>query len=271
MKCPNCQHENTDGARVCSSCGASLPDAKTIGGGVKAVTAGGIALGRKAREARLREMVDPSLIISDTTYNGIIGIVLLWGLLINYILCWKVGSYTNLFPNMSPVAFLIGYAVCAIAGVLLGLKAQNPLVSFLGFNLVALPLGLVLSTLVEAYGGLSSAVVTQAFLYTFLIAVAIVSTVVVFPQAFRKLGGMLGAVLFGLILCEILLLIFHVRQEVTSWIGAGLFSVYLGYDVYRSQQYPKTVRNAVASALDIYLDLVNIFIRLLEILNKNRD
>ncbi len=271
MRCPKCQSENMEGARVCASCGASLPDGKTVSGGLKAVTAGGIVLGRKAREARLREIVDPSLIISDTAYNGIIGIVLLWGLLINYILCWKVGSYTNLFPNLSPVAFLIGYAVCAIAGVLLGTKAKNPLVSFLGFNLVAVPLGLVLSTLVEAYGGIDSAVVAQAFLYTFLIAIAMVATVLVFPQAFRKLGGMLGAVLAGLILCEILLLIFRVRQEVTSWIAAGLFSVYLGYDVYRSQQYPKTIKNAVASALDIYLDLVNLFIRLLEILNKNKD
>jgi FtsH-binding integral membrane protein len=66
----------------------------------------------------------------------------------------------------------------------------------------------------------------------------------------------------------VILLIFGVRQEWTCWIASALFSFYLGYDIYRSQQYPKTIRNAMASALDIYMDLANIFIRLLEILGK---
>ena len=78
--------------------------------------------------------------------------------------------------------------------------------------------------------------------------------------------------LLGALLCEIILLIFGVRQQWMSWIAAGLFSLYLGYDIYRSQQYPKTVKNAVASAMDIYMDLGNLFIRLLEILgDSNRN
>ena len=97
------------------------------------------------------------------------------------------------------------------------------------------------------------------------------ATVIVFPKLFERIGGALGAVLGGLILCEILLLIFRVEQQVTCWIAAALFSLYLGYDFYRSQQYPKTVKNAVASAMDIYMDLANLFIRLLSILGNRRD
>ena len=271
MKCPNCQTENPNGAVRCSACGASLPGAKEAqdaAAGLKAVTGGSIALGKKAREARIREVVDPSAIISARAYNGVICAVLLWGLLINYILCWKVGSYTNLFPNMSPVAFLIGYVALAIIGIVMTSRAKSPVTAFVGYNLVVIPFGIVISTLVEAYGGISSGVVTLAFLYTVLIAVAILATVVMFPKLFEKIGGAMGAVLAGLILCEFLLLIFHVRQQVTCWIAAALFSLYLGYDIYRSQQYPKTVKNAMASALDIYMDLANLFIRLLEILGK---
>ena len=77
--------------------------------------------------------------------------------------------------------------------------------------------------------------------------------------------------LIGLILCEVVLMIFHVNQMATSWIAAGLFSLYLGYDMYRSQQFPKTVRNAIRSSLDIYLDLANLFLRLLQILGKRND
>ena len=272
MKCPNCGALNNDSATRCASCGADLPVNDNLAGGIKAVAGGSIALGRKARDARIKEIVDPSAIISARAYNGVICAVLLWGLLINYILCLKVGSYTNLFPNMSPIVFLIGYVVLAIAGSLITFRAKSPVVAFLGFNLVVIPFGLVISTLVESYvvKGQSN-VVTLAFLYTLLICVAMLATVIIFPRLFEKLGGALGAVLAGLILCEIVLLIFHVNQQVTCWIAAGLFSLYLGYDIYRSQQYPKTVKNAMASALDIYMDLANIFIRLLEILGKKND
>lgn len=269
MKCPNCQTENSSTATHCSACGASLQGAEQAASGLKAVTAGGLVIGKKARQARITEAVDPSAVISTRAYNGVICAVLLWGLLINYILCWKVGSYTSLFPNMSPIAFLIGYVVVAIAGMLITFKATSPVVSFIGYNLVVIPFGIVISTLVETYGGINSSVVTLAFLYTLLIGVAMLATAIIFPQIFEKIGGALGAVLCGLILCEILLLIFRVDQQVTCWIAAGLFSLYLGYDIYRSQQYQKTVKNAVASALDIYMDLANLFIRLLEILGKN--
>ena len=52
---------------------------------------------------------------------------------------------------------------------------------------------------------------------------------------------------------------------------AGVFSLYIGFDVWRSQQFPKTVDNAVDCALDIYLDLANLFIRLLSILARKDD
>jgi hypothetical protein len=271
MKCPNCQTENENNAARCVSCGRDLRDAERATAGLKAVTAGGIVIGKKQREARIKEVVDPSAIISARAYNGVICGVLLWGLLINYILCWKVGSFTNIFPNMSPLAFLIAYVAVAIIGMVMTVKAQNPVISFIGYNLVVIPFGIAIATAVEAYGGISSSVVTLAFLYTVLIAVAILATVVMFPQLFEKIGGALGAVLVGLIVCEIVLLIFRVNQQVTCWIAAALFSLYLGFDIYRSQQYPKTIKNAVASALDIYLDLANIFLRLLEIMGKNKD
>ena len=269
MKCPQCGALNNSSADRCASCGASLPVNDSLAGGVKAVAGGSIALGRKARDARMKEIVDPSAIISARAYNGVICAVLLWGLLINYILCWKVGSYTNLFPAMSPVAFLIGYVVLAIAGSLITFRAKSPVVAFLGFNLVVVPFGLVISTLVESYvvRGQTNAV-TLAFLYTLLIGVAMLATVIMFPRLFEKIGGALGAVLVGLILCEIVLLIFRVDQQITCWVVAALFSLYLGYDIYRSQQYPKTIKNAVASALDIYMDLANIFIRILQIMGK---
>ena len=266
MRCPNCHSKNDEGARLCSSCGADLTP-----GAMKTATNTGLVLGKAARAARLQEVVDPSAILSDRAYNGALIGAVLWGMLGNVLLCWKVGSVFSVFPNLNPTVFTIGYLVLAIAGVITTAKANSPLIAFLGYNMVVLPFGLVLSTIVEGYGGTGSNVVTLAFLYTLLITVGITATVFMFPNLFANLGGALGGVLIGIILCEVVLAIFRVDQIWTCWLAAGLFSLYLGYDIWRSQQYPKTLKNAVMSALDIYLDLANLFIRILEIIGKRRD
>ena len=64
------------------------------------------------------------------------------------------------------------------------------------------------------------------------------------------------------------MLLMGVDQVVTAWIGAIVFSVYIAYDFHRSQMYPKTLDNAVDSALDIYLDVINLFLKVLRILAK---
>ena len=234
----------------------------------KAVTTTGLMIGKKARLARMSEVVDPKAIISDRAYNGAIVAVLLWGLLINYLLCRFVGA--AIF-EVNPVVLLVGYLVLVIAGVVISAKSHNPLISFLGYNMVVVPFGLVIAMLVENYGGIDSEIVTQAFLYTLLISVAMMACVMIAPNFFSKLGGALSMVLIGMVICEVVLLILGVKQVWIDWVVAALFTVYIGYDIYRSQQYPKTLDNAVDSALDIYMDIANLFIRILSILGKRSD
>ena len=52
----------------------------------------------------------------------------------------------------------------------------------------------------------------------------------------------------------------------TSCAGALIFSLYLIYDVNRIRYAPDTMGNAVLIAMDIYLDIVNLFLNLLRIL-----
>jgi len=270
MKCPNCQSENASGVRYCASCGALLDQADNSGTvqAAKTVTTTGFAFGKKARLARISEAVDPKAIISDRAYNGTIIVVLLWGLLVNYLLCRFVG--TAIF-TVSPIVLLIGYLVLVIAGILISAKSRNPLISFLGYNMVVVPFGLIIALMVETYGGINSSVVTQAFLYTLLISAAMMACVMIAPGFFSKLGGALSMVLIGMVVCEIVLLILGVKQDWIDWLVAAMFTLYIGYDIYRSQQYPKTLDNAVDSALDIYMDIANLFIRILSIMGKRDD
>ena len=264
MKCPNCDTWNDSGVQFCRSCGVRLSQAASADGAA-AVATTGLLFGKKAREARLKTVVDPKAIISDRAYNGAIVAVLLWGLLVNYLMCSLIG--TAIF-TVNPIVLLVGYLVLVLAGVIIAGKSHNPLVSFLGYNMVVVPFGLIISLMVESYGGIQSAVVTNAFLYTMLISVAMMACVMIAPNFFSKLGSMLSMVLIGVVICEVVLLIFGVAQSWIDWLVAGLFSLYIGYDIYRSQQFPKTLDNAVDSALDIYMDIANLFIRILRILGK---
>ena len=264
MRCPNCHANLRNESQLCPNCGTYVRYE-----GLSAETAAGsaLALGKKARLARLEADYTGAEFLSARAYNAVIIGVLLYGIIVNVILCFAVG---DVYRYINPALFLVLYFVCAIAGTIITARSSNPWVSFLGYNLVVVPLGLTISTLVEAYGGIGSGIVTTAFLYTGLITFGMLGASMAFPELFEKIGGALLACLIGLVLCELVLLLFRVPQYVTDWFAAGLFSLYIGYDIYRSQQFAKTLDNAVDCALDIYLDVANLFIRILSILARSK-
>ena len=272
MRCPYCNSQVKDGVKFCTECGATLNIAavQRDQGEKIAADAGSSALvlGAAARRARLSQVVSEDQLISERAYNGIMLGVLFWGLLANVLLCFTVGS---VYRFLNPVVFTVLYLICAFAGVMIAAGSDKPILSFLGYNLVVLPFGLVISTLVEAYGGPYTSLVAYAFLYTMVITLGMAGAALAFPQLFSRLGGALLGILAGLVLCEIVLLILGVSQTVTDWVVAAIFTLYIGYDIYRSQQFPKTVDNAVDCALDIYLDIANLFIRILRIMARRKD
>ena len=137
--------------------------------------------------------------------------------------------------------------------------------------LIVLPVGLVVSISVYYYGGLSSPVVYQAFVLTACIAVIMTVLSGIFPDFFAKLGGMLLASLFAIIIGSALCMFLGWSTYYLSIFAAAIFSLYIGYDMYRAQRYPKTADNAVDCAVDIYLDIINLFLRLLRILGRRRN
>ncbi len=215
-------------------------------------------------------------IISEKAYNMVLGGVVFYGLFVNVILCALFGEKMADFlagaSKTGMIAITVGYIVLAMAGIAISHFSSNPAISFLGYNFVVVPMGLMVSALVTAYldAGMGD-IVFQAILYTAVITFVMIVLACAFPGFFSKIGGILCGCLIGLVIAEIVaLLIFRTHQTIFSWIGAAIFSLYIGYDYWRAQQYPKTVDNAVDSAVDIYLDIINLFIRILSILANSR-
>ena len=267
MTCPYCGGETKNGSKFCEECGKRLPQnnnykADTLVKSSEAV----FAMGAAAREARLTADYSGAKLLSRRAYNCVIIAVLLWGLIVNAVLCVTVGDVYRL---INPILFLVLYFICAFGGIFIAVRSKDPLVSFLGYNMLVVPFGLLVSTLVADYGGIGSQVVRDAFIYASLITAGMLCANLAFPELFKNLGGALFGCLTGHIICEIVLLAFHVNQVITDWVAAGLFSLYFAYDIYRSQQFAPTLDNAVDCALDIYTDIVNLFVRLLRIMARS--
>jgi len=220
---------------------------------------------RERKEERLNRFYDPSLVVEDRTYNMAMGGTVLYGLIVNAVICNVAG---DIYTYVNPIVFLIGYFALCIAGMAITYGSQSPVVSFIGYNLVVLPVGLVVSSAVYYAGGLGSEVVSQAFLYTILITAVMVALSISFPNFFSKLGGVLFTALIGLLISGFIIMIVGASTLLHAYIGAAIFSLYIGFDFWRSQQYEKTINNAIHCSLDIYMDVVNLFLRLIRILGR---
>lgn len=227
-------------------------------------------LSAEARAKRLNAVVDPNKEISLRAYNLILTGAVLYGLVINALLCSE-SVVDAVFSRVNPIVFFIVYLVCVIAGVTISRKSDNPAISFLGYNLIVVPVGLCVAAAVIK-GGYSPSVVWHAIITTAGVAVIMVAAGLLFPQFFAKIGSILFFGLIGVVIGFVVSFFIPGVNLAVTILSAGLFSLYIGYDVYRSQQFPRTVDNAIDCAIDLYLDIINLFLDLLRIFgNGSKD
>lgn len=211
-------------------------------------------------------------VVSDTTYNLIIGGLLLYGFIINAIMVtFFYDSIESFVISSGWVFFLVYFGLC-IAGSLLVHGSKNPVVSFIGYNLIVVPLGLVLSIIVNAYLSFGyESTVTYAFIITGIVTLAMMFISSLFPQFFLSIGKTLFLSLLLTIVVELVMMLVGAPLEIIDYIVVVIFCGYIGYDWARANACVKTVDNAVDSAAELYVDIINLFIRILSILGNKRN
>lgn len=203
--------------------------------------------------------VSESREISVSLYNFIIGAVLLWGFALTAI----VQSYFHDFSY--GWRMILGYLGCILVGSLIA-RSENPVLSLLGYHFVVVPTGVFLGPFVNA---LSPQVLQSALMLTGGVTCAMMGLGTVFPRAFAKIGGALFIALIGLVVVGLLeMFLFKRSFTIVDWIAAGIFSLYIAYDYARAQLIPKTFDNAIDVCIALYLDIINLFIRLASILSR---
>lgn len=202
--------------------------------------------------------------ISARMYNFIIGVVLLYGFLMNVFIVKTIPVSSLLAVPIW--VFLIGYFASCFFGLYLFSKSENPVVSFIGFNFVAVPFGLVINIVTSQY---SPDMVINAMQVTTVVTCIMMALGTAYPKFFESIAsGLFWGLLAAIVAELILVFIFKMDLTIIDWIVAIIFCGYIGYDWGKAAALPKTVDNAVDSAAILYMDIVNLFIRILEIMGK---
>ena len=205
--------------------------------------------------------------LSRRGYNAAIGIVLVIGLMINAAMAQFLPASAFEIMYEYPWAVLIGFLVAAFGSVFVIYKSDNPAVSFAGFVVLSAAFGYLVAATVQSY---TDTTVTRAFMLTAAISLAMVVAATIVPNVFARMGTALFAALIITLIAEVGMVFFtHSDPIAFDYIFVIIFALYIGYDWQKAQSYPPTLDNAVDSAADIYVDIVNLFIRLLAILGRD--
>ena len=207
--------------------------------------------------------------LSERQFNLVIGGVLLWGFLLNFLMVTLFGHQITLWVESMGIApFLIGYmALCIVGTIMIG--KDSAALSFIGYNLIALPVGVVVCACVD---GIPTSLVQSAVLVTAIITLSMMIISSIVPGFFLSMGRTIGIALLVSIIAEtVSWLIFRRETIFYEFAFVGLFAMFIGYDWARANTCARTMDNAVDLAASLYLDIINVFLRILEIMSRNKN
>lgn len=201
--------------------------------------------------------------ISANGFYGTLTASLVWGLVLTAFIAHKVAEM-HFVPGLGEI-ILIGLVV-PIAGVFIAVKSTNPFGSFIGYNMIVVPFGIILGPVLNHY---TPDIVRNAFGMTAVIALFMGTAGTLFPGIFARMGSALFFALLGLVGVSIArIFIPAIDLTIIDYAGAGIFSLYIGYDMYRANHIPKTVDNAIDVSVNLYLDIINLFLFVLRIFGR---
>jgi len=203
-------------------------------------------------------------LISANMYNLVIGLVLTWGFIVNWWMVQNIPAAS--IASIDVRIFLLGYFCSCFLGIYLFTNSDNPLVSFIGYNFVVVPFGLIINLVVSRY---NPDLVIEAIRITGVVTIVMMFLGTVFPAFFEKISGALTVALFVVILVELFEIFFlNTHHGIIDWVVVFIFCGYIGYDWGRANAIPKTLDNAVDSAASLYMDIINLFLRILRIMGR---
>lgn len=236
-----------------------------------------------------RKGVYQSVEISKNQFVLLIGVFTLMGLIATAVVAYFTTGWMELVPAhdgfkatyewVGPVNIwivMIGTLVSGIVGVIIAQASDKPAISLLGLFMIAIPFGLLVGPTVGMFTPDS---VTKVIVITGLVTAVLTLIGTVIPESLGNwtswlFGGLLVLLIgsVGIPFLGWLIPGFPIHGALTAmdWFGVVVFSGYIIYDINQALRMEYTVDNAADAAVDVYLDIINLFLRLLRLLGQKK-
>lgn len=215
-----------------------------------------------------REGPAPKL-ISRRLYNVLLTGFVLLSFVIMAACSYITGTYEfMLFMLRNPFVLTIGMLVGSIAGCIvmsIGRSKESLPMGLIGYALFTLTFGFSTSLILGMY---DMQTISLAFSATAGIMIVFGAAGIMFPEFFQRIQGVLITALVALFIVMLFLMFLGVGQTFIDLAVIVIFCGFIGYDVFRASTAVPTVSNALWYAIDLYLDILNVFIRLLSLFGR---
>ena len=187
---------------------------------------------------------------------------------------WSGANVNLASMGWGGLGFVLVLFLVALGATMVASASDDPLVSAAAYVVLTVAFGLLLGPVVFMYTAVS---VAKVLALTVMLVIGLGLIGVFIPKDLSSWGmPLLGLLLiliigqFGVILLGALGLPVAGAMTLLDWLGLLLFSAYVIFDLNRALRIPYTMNNAVDSAMAIYLDFINIFIRLLSLMGQKK-
>lgn len=216
------------------------------------------------RLARIREGS-----LSRRTYNFLIGLIvavsfLFIGLEYTYLLNnpWVIESLNPVFNIACGTAPFVGIIIMALA------NRERIGLMIVGYIMTTFTLGFLMAIALTDYDAAS---IQRAMLITAVIAISFATLGFVWPQLFNRIFQICVLALGIMVVVELVMLLLDIQAGWNDWVIIVIFCGLIGHDFHYAATDTPTIANAIWHACDIYLDLGNVFLRVLNITGRSRD
>lgn len=173
-----------------------------------------------------------------------------------------------LFVGRNPMMFTLLTLAGSIGGIItmsIGRARESLTLGMIGYTLFTLTFGFTTSMTLSMY---SMESISAAFTATAGIMIVFGLAGIAFPRFFERIVPVCCLGLLAVIVVEFALMLFGIQQTMTDIVVILLFCGFIGYDVHRAATAVPTLTNAVWYAIELYLDIINVFLRLLAIFGR---
>ena len=214
-------------------------------------------------------------LLSAQQYNRAIGLCLFYGFGVNALITYLTAKPLEKLVYSNPgsfrtllIVFLILYLALSFGGSFVLNRSRTFRGSFLGYSMIVLPMGVLISVAVMPY---DTQIVFKALTITTVITGVMMLLAMWKPDFFLRIGPALGIALLASIAVEILsTFVLRWLSFGMDWVVVTIMALYVGFDWARANALPTTSRNAVVISASLYLDIVNIFLRVLSIISRSK-